>query len=1113
MTELDPPNEQDLPSRRRALLRALLEKEGLATTPKPAIPPRPDPERAPLSFGQERLWYLWRLAPDTPAYNIPMAVRLEGPMDTAAFGSSLRRVVARHEALRTRFRFDGQAASQEILPELAFPFPLDDLSMMPPDDRQRALEGALDEQARTLFDLESPPLFRSRLVRLAPQVHVWLFSVHHIVADGWSLAVLQRELSQAYRRAVAGETQHEPPLAVQYPDFAHWQRSRVAEGAFRDQQAYWLAQLDGSLPEIDLPADRPRPPRQDFTGGWITRALPESLWERAQSLAAEEGATLLAVLLAAFKVLLFRYSNQSDVLLGSPVTYRSRRALEDVFGNFVNTQVLRTRLEGGMTFRALVRAVRRTLLDAFANQDLPVEQVIEKLRIPRDASRNPIFQTVFMLQEAPRQGSWRSALDLPGIRAEQRFTHSGTAKFDLTVEVERLDSGPAVSAEYSRAIFERATVERLLGHFETLLQAGTRRPDDAINHLPLLTAAELEQLERWNRTRTDIPDGSSVHAFVEAWARRAPERPALSFQGETLSYRELNLRANRLAASLLAAGVGAENLVGVLADRSFEAIIALLAVLKAGAAYLPLDPEYPPERLQFMLSDAGARALLVQPHYRHLCPFSGEQILLEPESPGVEGLAAPPNPELPVSPENLAYVMYTSGSTGLPKGAAIPHRGVLRLVRHTNYIEFSPRDVFYQLSPISFDAATLEIWGPLANGGCLAIAPPGPMSFPALAEAIRSENVSHLWLTAGLFHQMVEQAPQGLKGLRHLLTGGDVVSAAHVRRILPHLVGGLVSNGYGPTENTTFTTVFPVRKPEEVSDSTPIGFPIANTRVYLLDGEFLPVPVGVPGELYAAGDGLARGYHGRPALTAEKFLPDPFDHQGGRMYRTGDLARWRPDGSIEFIGRRDFQVKLRGYRIELGEIEARLAAHPGVRSAAVLARPGPSGDRQLVAYICPHPEARLQGEDLQEYLAAGLPAYMLPSTTLFLDAFPLTENGKLDRDALPAPDFGGGPTVEPSGPENALERTLVGIWQQVLGLEKVGVDDNFFDLGGNSLLILRAHAQIEQALGAELSVIELFTHPTIRALARALGGGRDDLDRELDEVRRRVSRRRRRPGR
>jgi amino acid adenylation domain-containing protein len=1049
----------------------------------------------PLSFAQERLWFLDRLEPESAFYNIPAVLRLEGELHPGALEEALREVARRHEALRTVFPATDEGPVQRIAPEPDFALDRLDLSGAPP--RSPGLPGDIErriaEETARPFDLARGPLLRALLIRLGERDHVLVLTVHHIVSDGWSLGVLVREGAALYQAALDGRPSPLPEPPVQYADFAVWQRERLQGERLEAQLAWWRRELAGAPARLELPTDRPRPAVQSHRGAAepfdIPAVLAAALGERGR----ERGATLFMVLLAAFETLLHRYSGQDDVLVGSPTAGRVRPELEGLVGLFVNMLVLRARFGGaepdagpeGLPFAALLDRVRAAALGAFAHQEVPFERLVEALEVERSLGHNPLFQVSFALQNAPF-----TALELPGLRLLPLDAGAGTAKFDLGLTLaEEADGRLVGSFEHATDLFDAATVRRLAGHFRVLLAAVAADPERRIGELPLLSAAEGRQIVvDWNRTASAYPREACLHELFAAQAARTPQRIALRHDRGETSYAELDARAGRLAAALRAAGVGPEVRVGLCLERSPEAIVAILGILKAGGAYVPLDPAYPAERLALLVADAAAPVLLTREALRARLPETGARVLLLEELLAAESGAPYATPAGAMSADNLAYVMYTSGSTGRPKGVAVTHRNVVRLVRNTNYADLGADQVFLQLAPISFDASTLEIWGPLLHGGCLAVPPSQAPALEELGRLLERFGVTTLWLTAGLFHQMVEEEPASLRGLRQLLAGGDVLSPAHVERLLAAAPGLTLINGYGPTESTTFACCHPMSsdagEDAGAGASVPIGRPIANTRVYLLDRNARPVPARVPGELWIGGDGLARGYLDRPELTAERFVPDPLGEPGERLYRTGDLARFRADGAIEFLGRADRQVKIRGFRIEPGEIETALAAHPDVARAAVIVR-GEGEDKRLIAYVVAPGSS---SEALRTFLRERLPDYMVPSGFVRLDELPLDPNGKVARRALArlAPHAetrgeGGG-----TAPRTATEERLAEIWRDLLVWEPqaaVAVEDDFFALGGHSLLATRLASRVRGRLGVELPLRAVFESPTLGELA------------------------------
>jgi len=936
-----------------AALAAALSAGGEAAAP----PIRPVPRDAdlPLSFAQERLWFLDRLAPGNAGYHIPLALAAHGGLSLPALEAALGAMVRRHEALRTTYVAQGDRPLQRIAPPASWTLPLVDLAALPEAVRRVEARRLADQEVARPFDLERDPVLRASALRLAPGEHELLLVVHHIAADGWSLGVMVEEIVALYDPRTPGL----PALVVQYADFAVWQREWLWGEALERQLAYWRERLAGA-PALDLPTDRPRPPAQSFRGATRMHAIGAETTQALAALARRHDATLFMLLLAAMQTLLGRYAGQDDVVLGSPIANRTRAEIEPLIGFFVNTLALRGDLAGDPPFGELVARARRAALEAYAHQDLPFERLVEELRPERRLSHNPIFQVMFALQNTPLR-----SIELPGLTFSPVDFAFPATRFDLEVFFTESEGGLAVQLTYATDLFDAATIARLESHLDTLLAAVLAGPSRRLSELPLLAAPERHQLLLgWNDTAAAIP-GEDVAALFAAQARLRPDAVAVASDAGDLTYAELDRWSARLARRLAAAGVGPEVRVALLAQRSPAMIAGLLGILKAGGAYVPLDPSYPADRLAWMLADSRSRVLLGQPELLAELPeeAAGAPVMpltADPEAPeAMEG----PEPSGPL-PGGLAYVMYTSGSTGRPKGVGVTHRNIVRLARESGFADLGADQVFLQLAPISFDASTLEIWAPLLNGGRIAVFPPRRPSLEELGEAIARFGVTSLWLTAGLFHQMVDDRLEALRPLRQLLAGGDVLSPPHVRRALEGLPGLTLINGYGPTEGTTFTCCFPMTAPEQVVEPVPIGRPIGNTRVYVLGPDLRPVPTGVWGELCAGGEGLSRGYLGNPDLTAGRFVPDPFAAEpGGRLYRTGDVARFQPGGLLEFLGRRDGQVKLRGFRIELGEIESALARHPAVREAAVVARDGGPLGRRLIAYVVPRPaEAASPGD-------------------------------------------------------------------------------------------------------------------------------------------------------
>ncbi len=1068
-------------------LRRLMErlKKGQGSAGRIGRAPR-DGAPLPLSFSQERLWFLDRLGAGASAYNVPAAVRLAGALDPSALQRTFAEVARRHEALRTTFGERDGVPFQVIAAELGVPLPVADLSALPAEASERETLRLATEEAGRPFDLARGPLFRTLLFRLGAAEHVLTVTLHHIVSDGWSTGVLVREMAALYDAFAAGRPSPLPELPIQYADYAVWQRQRLQGEALEKELAFWRERLTG-VPPLELPTDRPRPAQASFRGGHRAVELAADALSGLNALCREsEGTTLYMVLLAGFETLLLRYSGQDDFAVGAPVANRGRSETEGLIGFFVNTLALRATLAGDLTFRGLLRRVKETTLAAFAHEDMPFDKLVEELQPDREPGRNPLFQVITTLQNQPRTELAMGGLELEGLGVE-----TGTAKVDLTVAWAEADGRLYGSLEYSSALFDGATAERLARHFATLLGGAVADPDRTLWELPLLDAAERRQtLVDWNRTAAPFPREAAIHELFAAQAARHPGAVAVEFGDQRLTYGELDARANRLAHRLRRLGVGPEALVVLSIPRSLEMIEGMVGILKAGGAYLPLDPTLPRERLAFLVEESRPAAVVtLEAHLDALPDFGERAVCLDRDR---AGLAAEPadEPRSGVTADNLVYVLYTSGSTGRPKAVAVPHRGLVRLVVGADYARLDAGETFFQFAPLSFDPSTLEIFGALANGGRLAVAPAGPFSLAELGRIIRRHGVTTLWLTSGLFHQMIEEGLDDLRGVRQLLSGGDVLSPAHIRRALEALPEVEIIDGYGPTENSCFTTCYRVDRDDPPAAYVPIGKPMANTTVYILDRELRPVPVGVPGELFTGGEGLARGYRGRPELTAERFVPSPLagevDPPGARLYRTGDLSRWRPDGNVEFLGRMDSQVKIRGYRIEPGEVEAVLAGHPALAECAVVVRREDNGERRLVA--CYVAAAPVTPAELKEHLGLTLPAYMVPSAFLELPALPLTVSGKVDRRALSRLEApaGDGPSETYAEPETPVERQIAAIWRDLLKHERIGLHDSFFDLGGHSLLATRVLSRLRETLNADLSLAVVFERPTLAGLAAAV---------------------------
>ncbi|MEU1473443.1 amino acid adenylation domain-containing protein, partial [Streptomyces sp. NPDC005761] len=1070
-----------------------------ASTARTAITPGPRPDQIPLSFAQQRLWFLHQYEPGSSLYNIPVALRLTGHLDTTALQAALADVVERHESLRTLFtqNTDGTDPHQVIL---------DADRARPVLEVVATTEAALDDRlaaaARHSFDLSGELPIRAWLFETGADQRVLLLLMHHIVGDGWSMGPLARDLTTAYAARVEGRAPDWAPLPVQYADFTLWQRENLGseddpDSLASQQLAAWHAVLEGLPAELELPTDRPRPAEPSHRGGSVDLDLSAELHAAVIELAGKRSVTPFMVVQAALAALLSRMGAGTDIPLGTPVAGRDDAAVENLVGFFVNTLVLRNDLSGDPTFRELLDRVRRTDLAAFGRQDIPFERLVEVLNPERSLSRHPLFQTAL---------SWNSetaVLDLSGVAPERQRVHLGTAKFDLNfvlAEQRTASGGPSGilgQIEYSLDLFDRRTVMELAERLVRLLTAAVADPRLRIGEIDVLSAPERQRIvHEWNATDAPVP-AASLPELIAAQADRTPDAVAVECGGTRWTYLELTTRADEFAERLVGLGVRAETPVALLMERSADLVAALLAVMRAGGVYVPLHTGYPTARMRSVLDEARAPVLVIS---RALAEHelvaeqraAGIRVLIAEESGIAESKAAESGSEkssgvrpapLPrhIEPDRLAYVMYTSGSTGKPKGVSVTHRDVVDLALHRGW-GIGPHDRVLMHAPHAFDISVYEIWLPLLRGARVVVAPAGEVDAAVLDRLVREHGISHLHLTAGLFRAMAEDLSGTFGHVREVLTGGDVVPAGAVEQVIEANPATTVRHLYGPTEITLCATSHAVTAPYRAADGLPLGRPLDNTRVHVLDAGLRPVPAGVAGELYIAGSGLARGYAGRPDLTAERFVADPFGAPGTRMYRTGDLVRWSGEGLLHFVGRADDQVKIRGFRVEPAEVETVLAGAAGVAQVAVLAREDRPGDKRLVAYVVPAPDARPEASAVRDFAAQELPEYMVPFVVL-IDALPLTPNGKLNRSALPAPEYGGEGRGEPVTPQ---EQILCGLFAQVLGLERVGTEESFFALGGHSLLATRLVNGIRKALDLDVSVRDLFQSPTVAGLLRQL---------------------------
>jgi amino acid adenylation domain-containing protein len=1038
------------------------------------------------SFAQQRLWLQEQIDPSA-AYTDAIAWRLVGQLDVGALESALNAVVSRHEVLRTTIASAGEEVMQIIAEACSLKLPVIVLDQHSTEaDRSKALDDLINQQATRTFDLSRDAMLRACLVRLGDQDHALVLTLHHIATDGWSTGVLARELSTFYNATRDGVVPMLPELHVQYADYAAWQRNRLSGESLQAQLAYWKRQLDGAPEDLELPTDRPRSHVKSLSGGKHAFQFSQELSNALREISQQGGTTLFATLAAAFATLLGRCSGSNDIVFGTPIAGRRRVELEGLIGFFVNTLPFRVDMAGDPTFLELLGRVHETSCEAFTHQDVPFERLVEELRPRRRPGHSPLFDVMFALQNAPR-----SALELQGLESRRIPVHNGTSKFDLTVTMVDGAGGLRGNVVYREHLFEVATIRRLCGQFETLLQGIVAHPRRRVSDLPLLTPADRRQLlDQWSHSPSDPPVEDTIHRLFEAQVEATPDLPAVVCDDHSLTYRQLNDRANRLARRLRGLGVGPRTLVAISLERSIDLVVGFLGILKAGAAYVPLDPCQPTHRLSAMLTAAGAPVLVTQSQLRACFSDAAARVICidDPGDPLDSGLRADDStPE--VSASDLAYVIFTSGSTGAPKQVAIRHRAVVRLVKNTNYIELTPRDVVAQISNASFDAVTFEIWGALLNGAKLVVIPREVVLSPhELAARVQRDQVSVMFVTTALFKQIAAEHPAAFSTVRCVLFGGEVADPRCVREVLAHGPPARLLHVYGPTEATTFATWHLVEQVPDDALSIPIGKAISNTYVYVLDDHLRPVPIGVCGELCLGGPGLAAGYLGDPELTARKFVPNPFGGSStDRLYRTGDYVRWRADGNLEFVGRRDQQVKIRGFRVEPSEVEAVLTRHPMIRAAAVVAREDAHRGRYLVAYFVPRPGESPPTSELRAFLRDRLPDHLVPTALLRIDHLPLTPNGKLNRQALPDPEIAR-PEAEAdfAPPQGEWEQRLAAIWMELLNLPGIGAHDNFFELGGHSLLAFRVLTRIEESLGSAPTLKSIFEHPTLRQFASLL---------------------------
>ena len=1069
-----------LSAEQRTLFEARLKERGLRAPAADRIPrrPREDANLFPTSIDQERLWFIEQLQPGNSAYNIFSASRIKGPLDAALMQRVVKELIARHEVLRTTFTVVDDQPMQVVHPRMEFTLTPFDLGAWPEEERESEALRLVTEDFARPFDLEKGPLFRIGLLRLAADDHVLHVNMHHTVTDRWSGAIFERETGALYEAFAKGAPSPLPPLPIQYADYALWQRERAESEIYREQAAYWSRRLAGAPFVLEVPTDYPRPPIQNFRGARVYTRYPKRLLDALRELARREGVTMFTLALAAYKALLYRYTGQETILVGSTFANRDRPELQNMVGYLLNLIVLSTDMSGNPTFRELLRRERESVLGGFANQDLPFGKLVQELRPAQDASRNPIVQHSLIYLDFPEL----TVMETLGLNAKHLDIDNGASRFDMTLAMTETPRGYEVDIEYPTDLYRRERIERMTRHLENLLEGVAADPGRRLSELPLLSEGEARGLlVEWNATAVDYSRGQCVHELFEAQAARTPDAVALLFEDERVTYRELNEQANRVARYLREAGVERGGLVGLCLGRSTRMVVGLLGILKAGGAYVPLDERYPPERLFFMLKDAAVRVLLTEERLLgKLPPHEARAVCLDAEWDEVNRRGAE-NLNGSVTSELRAYVIYTSGSTGQPKGVEVSHRAVVNfLTAMRRQTSLDATDALLAVSTLSFDIAATEIYLPLISGARVHVASREAVSDGArLAKLLASSGATVMQATPATWRMLLAADWQGDARLK-VFSAGEALDRALANQLLERC--GEVWNLYGPTETTIYSGVLRVG---EGDGPVPIGPPIANTQFYVLDRFMNPVPIGIYGELWIGGAGPAQGYRNRPGLTAEKFVPDPFSSEpGARLYRTGDLVRYLEDGSLEFGGRLDYQVKVRGFRIELGEVEAALSRHPEVRAAVVVARADRPGEQRLIAYhVGDEGRVPTPGE-WRTFLKESLPEYMIPSLFIRLDELPLLPNGKVNRRALPAPDASR-PELRRAfvAPGTPTEAKLVEIWANVLALKQVGIHDDFFELGGDSILATRLVSRVRRAFGVELPLRDLFWKSTVCELA------------------------------
>ncbi|MGZ4111142.1 MAG: amino acid adenylation domain-containing protein, partial [Tumebacillaceae bacterium] len=1066
------------------LMALLLEEEGFELEQEEQIPPR-DPSVTPmLSYSQQRLWFVFQLEPENPAYNISSDVRITGKADVEILERCFNEIIRRHEVLRTTFHNDNGVPVQQFHDDVKLTIPVIDLSDLPEAERKAEVDRLLTKEVTTPFDLTVAPLMRLTLLKLGENESVLSLSIHHIVSDGWSSGVFINEMAALYEAYTAGKPSPLPELAIQFADFAHWHRNWFVGDVAEEMTAYWKQQLSGELPVLNLPSDRPRPLGTSFGGAMYKFSISEEIKQKLAKLGHSEEATMFMILLTAYNIQLARYTGQEDLIVGSPIANRSRVELEPLIGFLANTLVFRTDLSGNPSFRELLGRVSKMALDAYAHQEMPFVKLVEEVSPDRTLGGSPLVQSFFVLQNAPMPEVHLTDLTLNLSAIESR-----TAKFDVSLYLVEEEQGLSAAFEYNTDLFDESTMARWAEHTVAMLEAVTQNPDIRLSELSLLGQDERQKvLVEWNDNAQEYRKDATIAQLFEEQAARTPDADAVVFGEERVTYAELNARAEQVAVYLRNRGVGPEVLVGIHVERSVEMVVGLLGILKAGGAYVPLDPAYPADRLGFILEDAQAKILLTQERLLGSLPeYQGEQICLDRDWAAIEseGAASAGSSEhvKQASAENLAYLIYTSGSTGRPKGVAIEHRNAVAMIEWAKGV-YAPEQLAGVLAATSicFDLSVYELFLTLSSGGKVIVAE-NALSLPTLPAR---DEVTLINTVPSAITELLRMEAIPVSA-RTINLAGEPLRRALVDQIYAIETVEKVYNLYGPSEDTTYSTYTLVSRDSE--QPVTIGRPITNTQAYLLDHYGQPTPIGVPGELHLGGDGLARGYLNRDELTQEKFIANPFSNDPtARLYKTGDLVRYLPNGELEYMGRIDHQVKVRGFRIELGEIETVLNQHPHIRESVLLAREDANGLKNLVAYLVAEEGVEAPSvSDLRAFLGEKLPDYMVPSVFITLEQMPLTPNGKVDRRALPAPEeLDVMRAVEYVAPRNEMEQTLAEICGDLLGLEKVGVYDNFFELGGHSLLATQLISRVRQAFGVEMPLRSLFKDPTVGTLAEVI---------------------------